>query len=98
MRQQRNRIARGNRLKQVADRTGRRDDGKIALGMPKIVGFDGHWLGPADERQVADRMASSGSTIVPIRSMWTMGLSDTRPRLRAVGSPNRSAVRACAAS
>ena len=42
--------------------------------------------------------ATSGSSIVPIGSMWTMGFSDTRPSRRAVGSPSRSAVHACAAS
>ena len=30
-------------------------------------------------------IASSGSTTVPIRSMWTIGLNDTRPSSRAVG-------------
>ena len=43
-------------------------------------------------------IAISGNTIVPIRSMCTAGFSDTRPRNRAVGSPSRSAVQACAAS
>src|SRR4051812_17589558 len=43
-------------------------------------------------------IASSGKTIVPIRSACTIGLSETRPSIRAVGSPSRSAVQACALS
>ena len=43
-------------------------------------------------------MASSGNTTVPIGSMCTSGLSDTRPSRRAVSSPNRLAVHACADS
>ena len=33
------------------------------------------------------KIAISGSRIVPIGSMWTIGFSDTRPSRRAVGSP-----------
>src|SRR5262249_14056186 len=40
----------------------------------------------------------SGNRIVPIGSACTSGLNDTRPSSRAVGSPRRSAVHACAAS
>src|SRR5690348_9564344 len=43
-------------------------------------------------------IASSGIRIVPIGSMCTTGLSDTRPSCRAVGSPSLSDVQACAAS
>jgi hypothetical protein len=42
--------------------------------------------------------AISGNTTVPIGSMCTAGLSETRPRLRAVGSPSRYADHAWAAS
>ena len=42
--------------------------------------------------------ASSGKTTVPIRSMCLKGFRVSRPSSRAVGSPNRSAVQACAAS
>src|SRR5688572_26052561 len=40
----------------------------------------------------------TGSSTVPIQSMWTSGFSETRPSIRAVGSPSLSAVQACAAS
>ena len=40
----------------------------------------------------------SGNSTVPIGSACTIGLSDTRPSSRAVGSPSRSAVHACAIS
>ena len=43
-------------------------------------------------------IAISGNRIVPIGSACTSGFSDTRPSSRAVGSPSRSAVQACAAS
>src|SRR5712691_12270071 len=43
-------------------------------------------------------IAISGNRIVPIGSACTSGLSDTRPSRRAVGSPRRSAVHACAIS
>jgi hypothetical protein len=43
-------------------------------------------------------IAISGKRIVPIGSAWTSGLSETRPRKRAVESPSRSAVHACAIS
>src|SRR5712692_1498633 len=43
-------------------------------------------------------IAMSGNRIVPIGSACTSGLSDTRPSSRAVGSPRRSAVHACAIS
>src|SRR5580765_5702969 len=42
--------------------------------------------------------ASNGNRTVPIGSACTIGLRDTRPRSRAVGSPSRSAVHACADS
>src|SRR5205809_122656 len=42
--------------------------------------------------------ATSGSRTVPIGSMWRIGFSDTRPNMRAVGSPQRDAVQACADS
>src|SRR3954453_19525951 len=43
-------------------------------------------------------MLSRGKIIVPNRSACTTGFSDTRPSNRAVGSPRRSAVQACAIS
>ena len=43
-------------------------------------------------------IAISGNTIVPMTSTCTAGLSDSRPSIRAVGSPSRLAVHACAAS
>src|ERR1700730_3439585 len=42
--------------------------------------------------------ATSGSTIVPIGSIWLNGFNDTRPSIRAVGSPQRDAVQAWADS
>src|SRR5713101_9050374 len=42
--------------------------------------------------------ATSGSRTVPIGSIWRIGFSDTRPNMRAVGSPQRDAVQACADS
>ena len=44
------------------------------------------------------RNAINGNSSVPIGSTWTAGLSDRRPSWRAVGSPRRSAAKACAAS
>ena len=43
-------------------------------------------------------IAISGNRTVPIGSACTSGFSDTRPSSRAVGSPSRSAVHACAIS
>src|SRR4051794_24853849 len=43
-------------------------------------------------------MLSRGKITVPIRSACTTGFSDTRPSRRAVGSPRRAAVQACADS
>src|SRR5262249_28306187 len=43
-------------------------------------------------------IAINGNRIVPIGSACTSGLSETRPSRRAVGSPSRSAVHACAIS
>src|SRR5476649_2395992 len=40
----------------------------------------------------------SGNSTVPIGSACTSGFSETRPSSRAVGSPSRSAVHACAIS
>jgi hypothetical protein len=42
--------------------------------------------------------ATSGNMIVPNRSMWRIGFSETRPSMRAVGSPQRDAVQAWADS
>ena len=42
--------------------------------------------------------AISGNSTVPIQSMCASGLSVSRPSMRAVGSPRRSAAQACAAS
>ena len=42
--------------------------------------------------------ATNGRMIVPNTSMWRIGFSDTRPSMRAVGSPQRDAVQACADS
>ncbi len=39
-----------------------------------------------------------GRTSVPNGSTWRMGLKLTRPSRRAVSSPSRSAIQACAAS
>src|SRR5262249_37709845 len=39
-----------------------------------------------------------GNSTVPIGSAWTTGFNETRPSNRAVGSPRRSAVHACAIS
>src|SRR6516165_4859266 len=43
-------------------------------------------------------MASSGNTTVPKRSICLMGFRVIRPNMRAVGSPQRFAVQACADS
>src|SRR5690348_7758694 len=43
-------------------------------------------------------MLNSGKITVPKRSACTTGFSETRPSRRAVGSPRRSAVQACAIS
>ena len=43
-------------------------------------------------------IAIKGKRTVPMGSMCTAGLSDSRPSNRAVGSPSRFAVQACAAS
>ena len=56
---------------------------------------------PASPSRSAARrstIAISGNMIVPIGSACTIGLSETRPSSRAVGSPRRSAVHACAIS
>ena len=42
--------------------------------------------------------ATSGRMIVPNRSICRIGFSDTRPNMRAVGSPQREAVQAWADS
>ena len=44
------------------------------------------------------KIISSGMTTVPITSTWTRGLRLMRPSERAVGSPCRNAVQACADS
>ena len=43
-------------------------------------------------------MAISGSNTVPTGSMCLMGFSVIRPSMRAVGSPRRFAIQACADS
>ncbi len=43
-------------------------------------------------------ISSAGTSMVPKGSMWTMGLSETRPSILAVGSPRRLAIQACADS
>jgi hypothetical protein len=40
----------------------------------------------------------SGMMMVPKGSIWTMGLSEMRPSIFAVGSPSRFAIQACADS
>ena len=40
----------------------------------------------------------TGKMIVPNRSMCRMGFNVTRPSMRAVGSPQRDAIHACADS
>ena len=47
---------------------------------------------------MGENIASSGNNTVPIQSMWASGFSVSRPRSRAVGSPRRLALQACAAS
>jgi hypothetical protein len=42
--------------------------------------------------------ATSGNMIVPNKSMCRIGFNETRPSMRAVGSPQRDAVHACADS
>ena len=42
-------------------------------------------------------MMMAGKSSVPTGSMWYMGLSVTRPCSRAVWSPRREAIQACAA-
>jgi len=44
------------------------------------------------------RINMAGIRMVPNGSMCTMGLSETRPNIFAVGSPRRLAIQACADS
>ncbi len=44
------------------------------------------------------KIISAGKSRVPTGSTWTMGLSETRPIMRAVWSPSREAVQAWAHS
>ncbi len=44
------------------------------------------------------KMLSAGMSRVPMGSMWYMGLSVMRPCSRAVWSPRREAIQACAHS
>src|SRR5438309_73212 len=64
-------------------------------GLRKLRGSTG--VGLAHPRTVNPVTAATiGSRIVPIGSMWRIGFSDTRPNMRAVGSPQRDAVQAWA--
>ena len=63
----------------IARGPGRRDDHEVAarvLGAGSMI--DRHRLRPPDDRKVAERRHERQDT-VPIKSMWTSGLSEIRP-------------------
>ena len=83
---------------QIAGGTGRRHQDVIAAmdaaGCARSTGTG--FAQPISGAPVT--IAISGNRIVPIGSACTIGLSEMRPSSRAVGSPSRSAVHACAIS
>ena len=90
---------RDEREHQIARRAGRRDQHVVAPRVPQVPhvrpapASPSRCSGtPADHRDAAETAPCRS------RSACTSGLSDTRPSSRAVGSPSRSAVHACAIS
>ncbi len=68
-----------------------------SMGLRKFRGSTG--VGFAQPSNGMPLMAATrGKMIVPNKSMWRIGFSDTRPSMRAVGSPQRDAVQAWADS
>ncbi len=83
---------------EIADRPGDRGEYVVAHEVLEIARVHRRRLGPAERRESPARSAISGTMMVPKGSMWTMGFSETRPSILAVGSPRRLAIQACADS
>jgi hypothetical protein len=96
-RQQHEKHRDGDRDDQIADRSRERDDGEVAARMTQIAHVDGHRLRPADDRQArVHRENREQHRADPVDMRERVHVS--RPSMRAVGRPARSAVQACAAS
>ena len=89
---------RRSRQEQVADRPGGRDDREVAPRRSQVAPVRPAPASPSRSAASPSSIATSGNSTVPIQSMCASGLSVSRPSSRAVGSPSRSAVHACAAS
>ena len=66
-------------------------------GLRKLSGSTGVGLAQP-MKPIPESMPISGTSTVPIGSTCLIGFSEIRPSMRAVGSPHRFAVQACADS
>ena len=63
------------------------------VGLAQPTSMKGRW-----KPMSGPKMTRAGNSKVPMGSMWYMGLSVMRPCSRAVWSPRREAIQACAHS
>ena len=82
----------------IADRSDDRSENVVEHGILEVSRINRSGFGPADHREREVNMATAGNSSVPTGSMCLMGLSVIRPSMRAVGSPRRLAIQACADS
>ncbi len=66
---------------------------KSRFGCPRRLTFTGTGFAQPKITPAVNN-PTNGNNTVPIGSMCTIGLNETRPSKRAVGSPRRSAVQA----
>ena len=90
--------ARDDGEEQIARRTGGGNQHEVAARIRQVPHVHGHRLRPPDHGHVRQQRNQWKQRSCRWDRRGRAGFSDTRPSRRAVGSPSRSAVQACAAS